>query len=406
MLFSIARGASLGYLVTNIIGAAFPVFRAWMQGLLINILQHLAGAGLGAVTAHDWLIFSGFLFATVMSVLVGVVESYFFWLVWFAMGEWNEVTIIKKKAELDVAMHEDKEVSDLHNRVTENLGRVPNFTDRMFDAISEVTTIVLTVGVLIVAEWKLFLIIMLATIPELIVEMKFGKRIWSIHSTDSETRRRYWEFRGHFLRLPDLIELKLFQNIPHFLSIIREMYIDFMSQQRRAQRFKAFNALFTRLFSQGAIVYAIIAFGLKVLDGDLLVGTFIFYLATIGQFRSSLSHMFQIVGQQYGDSLFVTDLFDYLKLKPRLVSPPQGYIVASGAPDIVFEHVTFTYPGTKKPVLKNFSVHIPPGQRFALVGVNGAGKTTFVKLLCRFYDPDEGRILINGHDLMTVDLES
>ncbi|MDP3696554.1 MAG: ATP-binding cassette domain-containing protein, partial [Candidatus Taylorbacteria bacterium] len=107
------------------------------------------------------------------------------------------------------------------------------------------------------------------------------------------------------------------------------------------------------------------------------------------------------------DSFFVSDIFKLLDMKPVIKKSEKGIVLDSHKTfEIAFEHVTFVYPGTKKAVLKDFSLKISPGEKIALVGVNGAGKTTFVKLLCRFYEPDEGKITIDGHDLREIDLES
>ena len=155
------------------------------------------------------------------------------------------------------------------------------------------------------------------------------------------------------------------------------------------------------------IAFAIVYFVLQVVKGNLLIGTLTFILASIGDLRQSLSGLFSNLGRQYQDSLFVTDIFRFLSLKPIIKKPEKGIVLDSKqTPEIAFEHVTFSYPGTKKTVLKDFSLKIAPGEKIALVGVNGAGKTTFVKLLCRFYDPDGGKITIDGHDLKEIDLES
>ena len=113
------------------------------------------------------------------------------------------------------------------------------------------------------------------------------------------------------------------------------------------------------------------------------------------------------LGQQYQDSLFVTDIFKLLDIQPALVKPVSGFVLPRDTtPEIVFENVSFAYPGTDTVVLKNFSLRVEPGEKIALIGANGAGKTTIVKLLCRFYDPTEGRILIGGRDIREIDIES
>ncbi|MFP5318354.1 MAG: ABC transporter ATP-binding protein [Acidimicrobiia bacterium] len=96
-------------------------------------------------------------------------------------------------------------------------------------------------------------------------------------------------------------------------------------------------------------------------------------------------------------------LLDY---RPAVVSPPEPAPVPTAVNGgITLDHVSFTYPGTDVPVLHDVSLHLPAGSTVALVGENGAGKTSIVKLLCRFYDPTEGRILVDGVDLRDLDLD-
>ncbi len=133
--------------------------------------------------------------------------------------------------------------------------------------------------------------------------------------------------------------------------------------------------------------------------------TFIF--ASIQDLRQSLSGLFSNLGRQYQDNLFVSDVFKLLDTEPVIKKPFKGIILnPDKTPEVVFDNVSFSYPGTNKAVLKNFSLKINPGEKIALVGINGAGKTTLIKLLCRFYDPDEGKITLDGHDLKDIDPES
>jgi ATP-binding cassette subfamily B protein len=178
-------------------------------------------------------------------------------------------------------------------------------------------------------------------------------------------------------------------------------------EEKKNEKKKLLSQLLVLCFSQTVIAFAIVYFTIQVVKGNLLIGTLAFILASVGDLRQSLSGLFSNLGRQYQDSLFVTDIFKLLDLKTTVEKPEKGIVLdPNKTPEIAFENVTFSYPGTKTEVLKNFSLKIVPGEKIALVGINGAGKTTFVKLLCRFYDPDEGRITIDGHDLKELDLES
>jgi ATP-binding cassette subfamily B protein len=117
--------------------------------------------------------------------------------------------------------------------------------------------------------------------------------------------------------------------------------------------------------------------------------------------RSLLGH----VSQLYGNSLFLGNLFEFLALKPTVTDPPQPVPAPTSLHQgIRFSRVTFRYPGSERVALQDFDLTIPAGKIVALVGANGAGKSTLIKLLCRFYDPDSGRIELDGVDLRQLEV--
>ena len=108
----------------------------------------------------------------------------------------------------------------------------------------------------------------------------------------------------------------------------------------------------------------------------------------------------------YEGTLFVDNLMSFLAEKPSIASPQAPVAVMRGQPHTIeFKNVSFSYPGSPKKVLDNVSVKFSPGETAVLVGLNGAGKTTFIKLLTRLYDPTEGQIFLDGHDLREYDTQ-
>ena len=405
MIWKENKGSVIALGLVFLIVSAAPFLQSGSRGLLINELIKITGSG--TASSYLLLLVGVLILATLIPSVLFTVQNYLSKLFYFFLEEKFDTLVIQKKGEIDVAIHEDPKHKDLFNRVTEEgTGRVRNFIDREFFIFQNVIEVIIASIILIFSQWWVFLVILIGTLPELIVEARYGRMVWGIHSGRAETKRKYWELHGHFNVLSSLVELKLFQNTQYFLSTIKELFRSFQLEEKKNERKKLTHQLIVLCFSQIVIAFAIIYFTMQVVKGNLLIGTLTFILASIGDLRQSLSGLFSNLGRQYQDSLFVTDIFKMLDLKPVVKKPERGISLEQNkTPEIIFENVTFSYPGTKKKVLKNFSLKIAPGEKIALVGINGAGKTTFVRLLCRFYDPDDGRIIIDGHNLKEIDLE-
>lgn len=400
------RGGVIALALVFLIVSAAPFLQSGSGGLLINELVKISGSG--RASSHLFLLVGILIGATLVPSVFFTIQNYLSKLFYFFLEEKFETLVIKKKGDIDVALHENPQQKDLFNRVSEEgMWRVLNFVDRQFYMFQNVLEVTIASVILIVSQWWVFLVILIGTLPELLVEVRYGRMVWGIHSARAETRRKYWELHSHFNVLSSFVELKLFQNTQYFLSTIKELFRSFQLEEKKNEREKLAHQLVVLCLSQVVIAFAMIYFVFQVVKGHLLIGTFTFIVASVGGLRQSLSGLFSNIGRQHQDSLFVTDIFKLLDVKPSIEKPKKGAILdPKKTPEIVFDHVTFSYPGTKRPILNNFSLTIAPGEKLALVGINGAGKTTVVKLLCRFYDPDEGRITVGGVDLKKVDLES
>lgn len=400
------KGQVIALCIISLFLSVMPFLNYGSSGLLINELVKIAG---NKEVGSALLLFLGLYILTSFAMpLIGTLGDYFSKLFWFFLGEKFEMMLIKKKGDIDVAVHEDPKQNDLFHKVSEaGIWRIQNFSDRQFMIFENIISVIAASLVLTFSNWWVFLIILIGAIPDLIIEARYGQQNWGIQTAKAEVRRKFWNLRGHFNYLPNLIELKLFQNIKYFLSSIKELFRSYQEEEKKNEKKKFIYRSVSLMFAQAIISFAIIWFVFEVVKGHLLIGTLTFILSSVANLRRSLSGLFQNLGRQYEDNLFATDVFKLLDIEPAVIKPEKGIVIDTNkTPEIIFDNVTFAYPDTNKSILKNFSLKIPAGEKVALVGINGAGKTTIVKLLCRFYDTDKGKITINGHDLKDIDLES
>lgn len=383
-----------------------PFLQSGIRGLLINELVNIV-SGKSLSVYVFWLLI-GLILAAFIPSLLRIIQEYLEKLFLFFLEERFELLLLKKKAEIDVAIYENPKHNDLLNKVKEKgIWCIQNFIDREFWIIQNIIEVIVASIILILFKWWVFLIILIGVLPELIVEARYGRQVWNIYTGKAEIRRRYYDLRWRFEWLPSLVELKLFQNTKYFLSTIRDLFRSFQNEEKKNERRKLWYNLTATGISQFVIAFATVWFILEVIHGNIQIGTLTFILASITNLRRALSSFFRNIGRQFQDSLFVSDVFQLIDIESVVPKVKKGIVLKPDkTPEIIFENVTFSYPDTKRIALKDFSLKIEPGEKIALVGKNGAGKTTFVKLLCRFYDPNKGRITIGGRDLKEIDLES
>jgi ATP-binding cassette subfamily B protein len=152
----------------------------------------------------------------------------------------------------------------------------------------------------------------------------------------------------------------------------------------------------------GAYAYVI----LRTVNGGLSWGSLQFLTAALAGASTNIQNIFAVFSNIANQSLFLTDLVVFLRVKPRLGSKPDALPAPRPIRDgFAFERVSFSYPDTSRLVLDSLDLHFGPGERIALIGQNGEGKTTIVKLLTRLYDPTAGRILLDGVDLREYSVE-
>jgi ATP-binding cassette subfamily B protein len=260
-------------------------------------------------------------------------------------------------------------------------------------------------GIVFYYPW-LLVVLVVCVLPSFLVESHFAFLGYGL-ATDLTPARRsldYFQYLGSSHEAAK--EIKVFSLAPHLEGKYESLSSEIIGKNRKlATRRLGWGAAFAVLSTAGYYAsYAYVA--QQALTGRLSIGTFAFLAGAIAGANGHLQMIFSIFSEIADQALFLRDLVLFFHEEPSIrlpaapLAPPKP--IRSG---FEFENVKFQYPGSDKFVLDGLNFRFQPGERIALVGENGEGKTTLVKLLLRLYDPTQGRILLDGKDLRDYDID-
>lgn len=315
-----------------------------------------------------------------------------------------DIFLLKIRESIDIAHMESPDFQDLMQRALRN-GNWPilEVVRTSLFIIWYLSSFVLGTIISVNFDPMIYLVVIVSAAPGFIVDMKFAGRDWNIWTKDSPEQRRYSDLREHIDQKNYLIETKLFQSGNKFISLMNDILNNFSNKLLRQERSKFTLATITDAISLCGFAIGLYLVVQKALVGEVLVGGVVFMLSALTSVRSSINYILVYVSNQYRQSLTVNDIVEVVETLPHIIESEDPIpLKLKSAPEIVFENVSFKYQNSDKWSLRNLNITFKAGDNIGLVGNNGAGKTTLVKLLCRIYEPTEGRILINGVDLRDV----
>ncbi|MDZ8184395.1 MAG: ABC transporter ATP-binding protein [Nostoc sp. ChiSLP02] len=321
------------------------------------------------------------------------------------LGQRVNVLILEKALTLDLRQFEDSEFYDkLTNARREASVRPLSLVNRTFGLVQNALSL-FTYGILLVnfSVWAVLMLI-LAAIPVFIAETKFAGEAFRLFSwRASETRQQH--YLENLLAREDFVtEVKLYQLGEMLLGRYRNLFDTLYGEDRDLTLRRGLWGYLLSLVSTGAFYVAYAWIVLETVLGKISLGDMTMYLTVFRQGQSTFSNALTSIGGMYEDNLYLSNLYDFLEEKvPK--SWGKATVGLNPQDGIRFENVSFTYPGSSKPALRNISLHLKPREKLAIVGENGSGKTTLIKLLTRLYTPDSGRIFLDGLDLQEWDVD-
>jgi ATP-binding cassette, subfamily B, bacterial len=392
-------------IVLRVVRSLVPVATFWVGKLIIDsVIAARAGNGnLVQVWRYVALELGIVLAGEILARASSLVESLLGDLFSNAMS----VRLMEHAAKLDLAQFEDPEFYDhLERARRQTVGRIALLT-LLLSMSQDALTLLTLAGALIAYSPWLLLLLAIAVIPSFLGETHFASLGYSLLFRWTPERRQLDYLRYVGASDKTAKEVQMFGLAPWITERYATLSQRFYEENRALSiRRGLVSALLSILGTIGYYAAYIIIL-LHAVRGEITIGMLTFLAASFGRGRDVIQSILMSASNVYEQALYLRDLFVFLDMQPTIESPPNARSVPKKIESgFVFENVGFRYPGSERWAVRNVDMALQPGERVALVGENGAGKTTITKLMARLYDPTEGRITLDGVDLKEYDLAS
>jgi ATP-binding cassette subfamily B protein len=406
---------TLSQALLRVLRALLPVMTLYVGKLIIDEVVLLAGApstnqtlqqsmASGALDRVAWLLGLEFGLA-VLSDLLGRVVSLLDSLLSEQFSNETSLRLMEHAATLDLEDFEDSELQDRLERARRQAAGRTSLIGQLFTQAQDVVTVAsFAAGLLVYAPW-LIVLLAIALLPAFIGEAHFNAQSYSLNFARTPERRELDYIRQTGASAETAKEVKIFGLNVFLIERYRTLAASFFDANRRiALRRAGWGSLLSAIGTVAYYVaYAYIVW--RTLHHEFSIGDLTFLAGSFRRLRNLLESLLMGFSQVAGQALYLDDLFSFFEIRPEIVPPPNPRAFPSPIQQgFTFENVGFRYPGAERWAVRGLTFELRAGEILALVGENGAGKTTLVKLLARLYDPDEGRILLDGHDLREYDL--
>ncbi|HET8631182.1 MAG TPA: ABC transporter ATP-binding protein, partial [Thermomicrobiales bacterium] len=396
------RGLTLGMGVVTLLQSATPAAQVWLSGQLFKAVVDGLRAGGGAFWIRRIVLLAAIQFAllaagSLLQTLQNIVQQ----LLQDRTSYKVQLLIMEHANRLDLGFFEDAAFYDQLQQAQQQAAFRPvTMVSGVFGLVRTFLTFLSMIALLLRLGPLLAVVALLSPVPAFIASTRYGWRGYQLMRRQSPERRVMTYLTNLLTTDTYNKEIKLFTLGDFFVGRYRALAAKFV-QENQGLMVRRYMAGFgwgslTTLVSSGTYLYV----ALQAVRGLIGVDLLVVYTQAAQQVQQNFQSLLNGLSSMYENTLYLNTLFDLLAFEPRIQAPADPVPVARPfTRGIEFRHVSFQYPGRDEPALRDVSFTIAPGETVALVGRNGAGKTTIVKLLTRLYDPDEGQILIDGVDI-------
>ena len=411
MVWQTGHWILIAMLLVSIFSGIFPAIISVISKDILNELQ-------AAISSEEPIVIWGstvfyfivFLFVfKICEDLVGRVKSFVTRIAGEKVVRFVRLEIMNKAKSIDVAAFDRPAFYEKLENANREAGHRPiQVLSETFDMMSTIIKFSSYLAIILAVPdmWWMALVMIAVSIPSTIINFTYRRKTVNYMWRRSKERRQMNYYCELMVNKDMVKEIRMFSLSDTFIKRYSDVFDIYYKGVRRLIcseyawhiGLAIINSVVTCIF------YVLIA--AKVIGGEFQIGDFSLYTGALTSVSAAVGSLITHSAHIYEGTLFIDNLISFVKEKQTVVpSVEEPVKVAHGQPHTIeFQNVSFAYPGGSRMVLKNINLKFRPGETVVLVGLNGAGKTTFIKLLTRLYDPTEGRILLDGRDIKEYDV--
>jgi ATP-binding cassette subfamily B protein len=407
LVWSVAPGWTAASVALTVLQGLLPLATVWLMKLIVDAVTEGITADDPGAAFRDVAVLIGLAAAV---ALVGVALRSLATMVDQALGQTvtDHVTdlIHAQSVVVDLEYYENPRYHDaLHRAQQEAPYRPTAIVNDLTSTGQALVSLVAMAALLLTLHWAVGLIVLGAAIPGAWVRFRYSGKLFQWQRRRTETERQAYYAHWLLTDSSHAKEVRLFGLGDRFRAWHRELRARLRGELIGLGRRRSLAELGAGIVAVLAVfgTFAFIAW--QTIQGVISLGMMVAYYQAFQTSLTSLQAVLAGLAKLYEDNLFLSYYEEFMALEPRVLPPAQPTPVPRPMTEgIRFENVDFSYPDTERTALKDVSLAIRPGEVTALVGPNGSGKTTVVKLLCRLYDPSAGGITLDGIDLRGFDV--
>lgn len=387
-----------------VIAGISPVVVTYLTAELIDKLGRNIGENSKAVYITAGGIFAAILLLGVVSYAIESMKTVICVVVGLKLSNNIENIISDKFQNIKQDRIDDPNFLDLHSNTLNKCGSEPlNLMESLFTAIANVISLIGYASIIVQHSFLTFFIILVFALPIILIKRKYQGLTFRFYNERTMQLRRIMYYLELITEPKYANEVRSYRLYDYFFNERKKLFHDFIKGNTDITAKEIAVSLFTSAFSMMGAVLVGIWLIQKTVRGIIPVSEFYLLITAIMTLVIGLMALSDQIASNSKSMMFINYIFEYMK-ETDVIENKELKIENKSIHEICFENVGFKYKGTEHYALKNINVHFDTSKTICLVGENGSGKSTFVKLLLRIYDPTEGRILLDGIDLKNYDL--